>query len=253
MVARILEPGCKVDNMIVLEGGQGKYKSTTLELIAGGWYTEAREQVTSKDFYLQMHGKLIIEIAELDAFSKAEVNTIKKVITCRVDRYRPPYGRSSQDFPRQCVFVGTTNEENYLRDHTGGRRFWPIKIGTIDLERIKADRDQLYAEAVHFYKEGATWWEMPMDQTMEQQEDRREMDEWETIIGNFLKCKEEISTAQVGMECLKIEAAKLDITAQRRIGKVMRSLGWEKLQSNREGRRERIWRSPGFYGDSPEY
>ena len=115
-----------MDNMIVLEGEQGSLKSTALGALGGPWYAEVNESVQSKDFHLSLQGKMIIEIAELDSFSKAETTRIKQVITCQTDRYRKPYGHYTEDHPRTCVFAGSTNEDQYLRDHTGGWRFVPF-------------------------------------------------------------------------------------------------------------------------------
>lgn len=244
MVARIYHPGSKVDNMVILEGGQGKFKSTALGVIGGKWYTESHESVTSKDFYLLMQGKLIVEISELDAFSKAEVNTIKKVITCQTDRYRPPYSRSSQDFPRQCVFVGTTNEEAYLRDHTGARRFWPVRIHEIKLELIRSQRDQLFAEAVHRYKASERWWEMPLESTKANQEARRQVDEWESVISTYTAGKFQIMTSDIATDCLRIDIGRLDHQTQRRIGTILRTLGWSKKNSRYSGRVVKIWERP---------
>lgn len=230
MAARIFRPGCKADHMVILEGGQGKFKSTALSVIGGSWYAESHEQVTSKDFFASLQGSLIVEISELDAFSKAEVNTIKKVITCQVDRFRPPYGRSTQSFPRQSIFVGSTNDENYLQDHTGGRRFWPIRIGEIDVPGLIDARSQLFAEAVHRFNAGETWHEMPKGETELEQEERRSSDVWESIIDEFLFGRsqvtiEDIATAQSG---LNIEKGRISKQDQKRIVNVLRVLGFER-------------------------
>lgn len=246
MAARIYKPGCKADNMVILEGKQGKYKSTALNIIGGDWYAESHVEITSKDFYLLLCGKLIIEISELDGFSKAESNTIKKVVSCNVDRYRVPFGSVSQDWPRQCVFVGTTNEDCYLKDNTGARRFWPIKIESIRLDDIRRDRAQLFAEAVKLFKDGATWWEMPSDITEEAQESRRFVDAWEEIVFQYLKPKSEINLFTVATEALKIDAAKFDINCQKRLSKVMRVLGWDRIRKTEGNDRLTVWRSPSF-------
>lgn len=247
MAARIFHPGCKVDTMIILEGAQGKFKSMALSVIGGKWFAEAQESPLSKDFYMALHGKLIIEISELDSFRRAEDTLIKRLLACYVDRYRPPYGRASRDFPRQCVFVGTTNEDAYLKDHTGARRFWPVKIGEIDIERIRAEREQLFAEAAARFKRGETWYHMPGDQTAEQQEWRRQMDEWETIIADFVKLKDETTVKEVATEALKIDLSKLDLLVQRRIGKILRTIGWTHHNLKRGEHQQKTWRAPNFY------
>lgn len=251
MAARIYRPGCKVDNMVMLEGGQGKFKSTALNVIGGEWYTEAHGQVTDSNFYYQMQGKLIVEFADLDGISKAEANAIKKFITCKVDRYRAVWARSAKDFPRQCIFVGTTNEDEYLKDNTGARRFWPIKTFKIELEKIKEDRDQLFAEAVHRYKAGETWWEMPQ-QAVEEQERRRLSDEWEYIIDQYLMHKSETTITDIAVEALKLDVARMDMLVQRRIGKVLRLLKWDKFFIFKDGKQQNVWRSTKYY-DEPDY
>ena len=229
LVARAYQPGCKVDNMVILEGGQGKFKSTALNRIAGDWYAECHESVTSKDFYLVLQGKLLVEISELEAFGKAETNAIKRVITCRSDRFRPPYGRLAQDFPRRSVFVGTTNDTSYLKDHTGARRFWPVKIGNIDLEYVTTNRDQLFAEAVHRYKASEGWWDMPEAQAKEEQEKRFQTDDWEEVIRTYVESLIEPNTTslRVAINCLGLEVADADPRVKNRICKVLHRIGWE--------------------------
>ena len=226
LVARVFKPGCKVDNMVILEGPQGKFKSTALSVIGGRWYVESNESMGSKDFYQIFQGKLIVELGELDSFNKAEITTIKKVVSTATDRFRPPYGKAPRDFPRQCVFVGTTNESNYLRDHTGARRFWPIKITDIDLGALQEDREQLFAEAVHLLKSGAEWHQVP-DSAMSEQEKRREQDPWEDEIKEFITTtrQEFFTTIDVARHVGFDTSERIDFRVSRRVAKVLRVLG----------------------------
>lgn len=241
MIARVYRPGCKFDNMVVLEGHQGKFKSSALNLIGGEWFMEATETIGTKDFLQSLNGKLLVEIAELDGFSKADVRTIKKTISCRVDTYRASFGRRATDFKRRCVFVGTTNEDEYLEDSTGGRRFWPIKIGNIDLALIVEHRDQLFAEAVARFKAGEEWWQMPAV-AAEEQEARRRGDAWEDLVLPYLSGKEKVRLAEVALDsALKIDAAHFDKRSQMRLGAVMRALGWERKLSRSGSKVEKVW------------
>lgn len=228
MVARIYIPGCQLDNMVVLEGPQGIGKTRALRAIGGRWYAEASSSVQDKDFYLALQGKLLIEIGELESFSKADVTKIKGAITCLNDRFRTPYDRSSQDHPRQCVFAGTTNENQWIKDQTGARRFWPIRCDLIDVEYIHKHRDQLFAEAVARFKEKETWYEMP-ESTTKEQDDRRLADAWEEIVSPWLADHlEGVSLAQVADECVGIKMESFNMQDQKRLAQCMRRVGWER-------------------------
>jgi predicted P-loop ATPase len=156
LIARTYDPGCKLDNMIILEGAQGALKSSALNMIGGEWFAEQHENATNaKAFAEVLQGKLLIEIAEMDAFSRAEVTRVKQVVSNKSDRYRPSYGRHAQDHPRRCVMAGSTNKDDWNRDATGARRFWPIACkGFCDLGYLKEHRAQLFAEAVGM---GESW------------------------------------------------------------------------------------------------
>ena len=158
-VARIYEPGCKVDHTLVLEGPQGRQKSEALRTLAinDDWFTDRLSHLASKDAALETAGVLLVEIAEMDALTKATSSTIKSFLTRRHDRFRPPYGKHTINLPRQCVFAATINPTvgGYLKDPTGSRRFWPVACrGMIDRDGLEKVRDQLWAEAVHQYQDG---------------------------------------------------------------------------------------------------
>lgn len=238
LVARVYLPGCRCDNMVVLEGRQGIGKTEALRIIGGPWYTDMHYSLTDKDFYNALRGVLLVEIAELDSFSRVETTKIKQVVTSTVDRYREPYARAAQDFPRRCIFVGTTNEDDYLRDNTGARRFWPIRCDVIDLAYLRRHRDQLFAEAVVRLKANEAWHHVPYAEANQEQESRRRADAWEDIIGTWLIGQTETTIQEIAKHCLIIDAAKLDMMTQKRIGSTLRMLKWERGR-DRTGRK--IW------------
>jgi predicted P-loop ATPase len=157
-VARIMRPGCKADYVPILEGGQGKGKSTAIEHLFRPWFSDDLAELGTKDAAMQVRVAWGIEIAELASMNRGEIERVKAFITRKVDRFRPSYGRRVLEVPRQSIFIGSTNTDAYLKDETGGRRFWPIRCGNIDLEGIEHDRNQLWAEAVVQFIAGAPWW-----------------------------------------------------------------------------------------------
>lgn len=180
LVKRIVVPGCKFDYVLVLEGEQGSKKSTSLSVLGEmehnyNLHVETSMSTESKDFFLQFGGKAIIEFSEGETLSRTEVKKMKSIITTQTDRYRVPYGKVSQDFPRRCVFAMTTNESEYLKDDTGNRRWLPVKVQytQANVDWLRDNRDQLFAEAyyrIHVLKE--TIYEFPASIT-EQQNKRR--------------------------------------------------------------------------------
>lgn len=179
--------GAKVDFMLVLEGPQGKQKSTSLsELFGSYWFVETAESPTGKDFYQVIQGCWGVEIGEMDSFGKADVTAVKVAITRRTDKFRAPYERMPNSYRRECVFVGTTNDREYLKDATGGRRFLPVRAdGDVDVARIIAERDQLWAEAVRMFQDGFKYWVLP-DDAPAQQAARYISDSWEARIERWL-------------------------------------------------------------------
>ena len=180
LVKRIVEPGCKFDYVLVLEGEQGTKKSTSLAVlgqIAPNYniHVETTMSTDSKDFFMQFQGKAIIEFSEGETLSRTEVKRMKAIITTQVDKYRPAYGRTSEDFPRRCVFAMTTNQSEYLKDETGNRRWLPVGcIGTANIEWLKENKEQLFAEAYHrIAVEKETTYEFPEEETKKAQLSRK--------------------------------------------------------------------------------
>lgn len=268
-VARTRSPGCQVDTMLILEGPQGRRKSTLLRVLAGGdeFFRDHLPPLGTKDARGAMVGPWIIEMSELEAFNRRETSAIKAWLSTRVDSYRPPYGRVDVHIPRRAVFAGSTNEETYLRDHTGGRRFWGVKAPRCRPEALEVVRDQLWAEAAHRYGQRERWW---LDARGEadaraEQELRREVDDWEDVLAYELEhgrkmgdegwtCGPRDSGVRLGREdveevgpgtwrVVRIPAAMVllvlgvppgrqDKAMQMRVAKAMKAMGW---------RKERVW------------
>jgi predicted P-loop ATPase len=190
-VARIKQPGCQADHVLLVEGPQGIRKSTSLRVLAGDeWFSDHISDLGSKDSRLELHGKWILEMAELDKVRRSELERVKAFLTAREDNFRPPYGRRSERVPRSCVFAGSVNDQTPLTDETGNRRFWPVRCGAIDINKLVADRDQLWAEAYKRFLTGEVWWldspELTEAATGEQEE-RYAGGPWDEVILAWLE------------------------------------------------------------------
>lgn len=247
-VARIFKPGCKADNVLILEGEQGLYKSTALKVLGGEWFTDAPFRLGDKDAYIVIRGKWLVELAELDSFNKAESTGAKLFFGQYVDRYRSPYGKRAIDVPRQQLFAGTTNSDAYLKDDTGNRRYWPVKVTLIDLEGLKVDRDQIWAEAAHYYLQGAEWWPTSDEKEMfeEQQDERYVGDAYTSLISAWLVGRNSTTMTEILGECLKLDTAKWTRPEQQRVGRCMSEIGWHRVKSSKAiaGKREWSYKRP---------
>ena len=247
MVKRVFEPGCKSDYMPIFEGDEGKGKSQALEILGSPWFAELHMDWNGKDFYDALQGKMLIEIGELHAFKQSEISKIDAVVSCRVDRYRPSYGRHTQDFRRQCVFAGTYNprpDGGWNRSDKGARRFWPIVCHSIDLQWIRDNREQLFAEAVTVIRAGGKHWEVPWSMAQAEQDDRRPPDTWEDGVRQWLIGKSEVTMRETLEDAAGIELGKQSLSDQQRMGRVLKKVGWLKRNRRAGGTVLKIWVNP---------
>jgi predicted P-loop ATPase len=239
-VARVFDPGCKADHVLILEGEQGIGKSTALQVLGGDWFTDSPFEIGSKDSFLALRGHWIVEIAELDTFNRADSNRAKAFFSARIDDYREPYGRNTISVPRQCVFAGTVNGDNYLKDSTGNRRYWPINCTAIDIDALKRDRDQLFAEAVSLYKSEEKWWiDTDIPGIKEHIDMRYQADAWEELIEIWLQAKianesprkPRVALPDIMEKCLDIPRGQFKRADEMKVSSIIRRCGWEKVRT----------------------
>jgi len=231
-VARAFRPGCKVDTCLILQGPQGFYKSTVFQILGGKWFADQLSNIASKDACMQLR-VWIMELAEFDVALKSDPASLKAFLTRQYDHFRPPYGRRVIDLARPCIFSGTVNDDEYLQDPTGGRRFWPVSMEKMDrrsLGVLERDRDQLWAEAVVRYRSGEVWWlNDSMEAEAEQaQLERLDTDEWtEKVLDFVARCPEPaISLTDILQYCICKPLKEQNRTDKVRVGRIMRAAGW---------------------------
>jgi predicted P-loop ATPase len=243
LVARVFTPGCQVDTMLVLEGPQGIGKTSALRILGGEFYRVALESMTGKDFLQALRGAWLMEIAELSSTSRADVERIKVIISTPSDPYRPSYGAFTLTYPRQCIFIGTTNRDDYLLDETGGRRFHPVRVGAITLQAFARDRDQILAEAMVRMQAGEAWHVMP-DDTATIQAARCQSDPWVDSLTDYLTGKDRTTIADVAINCFKFRESDISDREAKRIGKMLRGLKWERRSIRWNGKPVQGYRAP---------
>lgn len=243
-VSRIYKPGCKFDTVLILEGYQGAGKSTTIQNLASPeWFVDNLGDIASKDVINVMRGRWIIEVAELDSMDRATVNALKSFFSRQSDINRLAFARREKEFKRQCIFIGSTNQNEYLKDPTGGRRFWPVKISRCDSAGVAAIRDQLWAEAMHLYGAGEKTYlddERVMKIARQEADDRYAVDEIEADIQAAMSRAPEVFGAGseftfeelwAEMNSQHLAVAKpADLMMQSRIKRALTRMGYHKFR-----------------------
>lgn len=263
LVMRAFKPGVKHDHAPVFEGPQGHYKSSALRVLGGSWFADTPFRMGEKDGFLSIQGVLLYEVAELEQFNRSELTAVKAFMSSEVDRYREPYGRRMRNRPRKTAFAATTNEDQYFKDPTGNRRFWPVACGTqINIEGLKADRDMLFAEAYWKLQGGVRWWPTKEEERrliFPEQDDRVIQDMWMEPIRHYLDGvdsagkptlslpKNRVTTYDVFVNGLKGDIAKATSSKseQTRIGTCLKKLGWLHKRSTKKGDRSYYYVRPG--------
>lgn len=264
-VARVVtEKPVKFDNMIILTGPQGIGKSTILSKMAGDWFTDNIVDFSSKDTLLILQNCIIAEVAELQSFKKADVNTLKMFLGQQTDKFRAPYERREEEHPRHCVFFGTTNDKEFLRDSTGNRRYWPIECGISQNKKnvfkdLDNEKEQIWAEAKKLFENGE---KLYLDDELEaearrRQKERLEEDPWESAIVDYLEQeihedwyekgldasgklikRDRVSVSEILKNCLEIPIKQQDRQSRSRVLSILFKLDdWEYKKCVRFGNR----------------
>ena len=268
-VARALEPGCKVDTVLVLRGVQGTKKTSLVKALAGDWYTTFSQRFDSKDGIIQATESWFVELSELASLTKSSIETMRGFITQRSDRIRIPYATYHEDFPRRCIFVGTTNSDRPLIDTEGNRRFWVVETGRVDIDELERNRDQIFAESVEFFRRfleerdsGLTekdmlyrWWLTPSEQ--ESSDAENELYMGDDLIAEELRdwMADETQEKPISLTVKYVMKnvlrwpservhAEQEHGAQHRIRRALRDAGWVERTRTKPGPNKRVWELP---------
>ena len=256
-VARVRQPGCKLDTLPVLVGPQGCRKSSLVRLLAGDdWFADSDFSLATKDRYMHMSGAWLIELQELNVLKGRHADGMKAFLSSGTDRFRPPFGRNMKRVPRQSIVVGTTNSRGFLKDPTGSRRFWPVEVDAIDLDLVAAERSQLWAEAVHRYEAGEPWW---LDHIAEADRARlakayEYRDPWEEAVCRWAFGRTEpFEVASVLRLALDIPLKHQDKRSQNRVAAILVRAGFSKdrepcanVAVDGRKRRRMLWHHPAM-------
>lgn len=252
MIKRVMEPGCKFDYCLVLEGEQGRGKSSVARILSWRWFCDTDLDLNNKDSLMALPGHWVYEIAELGSLMKAEERKQKSFLSRQEDEYRPPYGKRLIKVPRQSVFIGTTNEDEYLKDSSGGRRFWPVRVGEeINLDGLRACLELMLAEALHDYHECAPCWPSrdEQDRLFTPEQAKRGMPEpFEDFLWRFVQDQAAPFSMKEVADHLHLTPDKLTPAITGRIGTVLRKHGCVRKDNNRasDPSRRRLYLPPSM-------
>jgi putative DNA primase/helicase len=248
-VARIMQPGAKVDTVLILAGPQGYGKSTFFRALAGAeWFRDSAIDLRNKDAYMALRGAWLYEMAELAAMRPRDAETVKAFLSAQVDHYRPPYGRHQVEQARQCVFVGTTNEPSFLNDPTGARRFWPATVERMPrTAEVERDRVQLWAEAVEAYKANERWW-LELNESIDlgdAHEQYQHEDPWQPKIARWLddptNSNRGFTVEDVLNHAIKRDDDKQTKGDEMRVGGILTAIGYSRKRAQVNGARAYRW------------
>lgn len=247
-VARATSPGCKVDTALILQGPQGYLKSTFFEVISNGWFEDTFRDVTDKDDLLKMHSAWFVEWAELEnVFGKRDVSLVKAFLSTKKEPIRTPYARQPQTYQRASIIVGSTNQDEFLSDATGARRYWVIPVSQrIDIEALKQERDQIWAAAVAAYRASEPWWltDSEEKESAEFVGAYTSRDPWEDAIAAYVRLLPAVTTLEILERCLKVDLPKMARGDEMRVSRILKQIGWSSDRAYKDGRRIRVWLAP---------
>ncbi len=253
-VARTFRPGCKVDTVLILQGGQGVGKSTFFRILASpDWFDDSLGPASDKDERLKLHRAWFIEWAELESiFKRKDVAATKAFLSCPTDLIRKPYGRTVESLPRKSIIVGTTNQDEFLSDATGNRRFWVIPVQKpLDIELLQAERDRIWAAAVTLFRQGEQWHltELEAQAAAAMVSEFEHSHPWEEPISAYVEYLEEVTTSEILTKCLSIELGRQNSRGdQMIIADILKKLGWEQRRGGgRSGGRPRVWKKKELF------
>ncbi|MEG3960128.1 VapE domain-containing protein, partial [Microcoleus sp. herbarium2] len=245
-VARVLKPGCKVDTLCILQGGQGVLKSTFWQTLASeSWFTDNLSEANEKDEKLKLRRYWILEFSEFEtAYKRKEVEQLKAFLSSRIDSLRRPYGRTIEDFPRTSVFVGSTNRQEFLHDPTGERRYWVIPVlKNIPVKTVEEERDRIWFTAVAAYKAGEQWWLTPEEDKLlaEANQGWQSSDTWEVPTLKYLETRSTCTVGELLEKVIGLDLAQNKKGDEMRVSDILRRNGWLKASKRIDGKFQRCW------------